>query len=114
MLFTSVPAEAFASTGGTEGNTSTNRETPVSQSADEGMAGTVESAPAMSDETATPLAEDPSLRSETVKHFINDDGTYTAVNYFVPVHYQKEGSSQWREIDNTEMVKLFCNIKQEA
>lgn len=47
------------------------------------------------------LGEDKSLREETVKHFLNSDGSYTAVNYFEPVHYQEESGGEWIDIDNT-------------
>ena len=38
-------------------------------------------------------------RSEYEKHFSLSDGTYTAVVYPYPVHYEKNGA--WQEIDNT-------------
>lgn len=99
MLVTSMPASAFASAESTDAE-NTAQETAAS-AAEAGMYGTAEFAEDAEETAAEPLAEDPSLRGETVKHFINDDGSYTAVNYFVPVHYRKEGSSAWTEIDNT-------------
>lgn len=39
------------------------------------------------------------LREESVKHFLCDDGSYIAVSYAEPVHYEKNG--EWLEIDNT-------------
>ncbi|MCL2023854.1 MAG: hypothetical protein FWG82_05725, partial [Oscillospiraceae bacterium] len=40
-----------------------------------------------------------SLRGEFEKHFLNEDGTYTAVSYADAVHYDNQG--EWSEIDNT-------------
>ena len=37
------------------------------------------------------VAEDTSLREETVKHFKKSDGTMVAVDYGMPVHYQEDG-----------------------
>ncbi|MCL2508150.1 MAG: hypothetical protein FWF05_03120, partial [Oscillospiraceae bacterium] len=39
------------------------------------------------------------LREEFVKHFKFDDGSYTAVVYNEPVHYEDGG--EWKEVDNT-------------
>lgn len=39
------------------------------------------------------------LREESVKHFLCEDGSYIAVSYAEPVHYEKNG--EWLEIDNT-------------
>ena len=47
------------------------------------------------------LAEEETLREENVKHFINSDGSYTAISYSNPVHYKEEGKDEWIEIDNT-------------
>ncbi len=41
-----------------------------------------------------------SLREETVKQFRMSDGSYVAVQYDTPVHYQ-DGDGQWQDIDNT-------------
>ena len=38
-------------------------------------------------------------REETVKHFRLEDGSYTAVQYDVPVHYMDE-DGEWQNIDN--------------
>lgn len=46
------------------------------------------------------LREDISKRGEYEKHFLNDDGGFTAVSYHEPVHYQK-ADGRWGEIDNT-------------
>ena len=43
--------------------------------------------------------EIPELRGEYEKHFSLSDGTYSAVVYPYPVHYDSNGT--WREIDNT-------------
>ena len=39
------------------------------------------------------------LREESVKHFLCEDGSYMAVSYAEPVHYEENG--EWKEIDNT-------------
>ncbi len=39
------------------------------------------------------------LREKSVKHFLCEDGSYIAVSYAEPVHYEKNG--EWLEIDNT-------------
>ncbi len=39
------------------------------------------------------------LRSVYEKHYLNDDGTVTAVIHSMPIHYYENG--QWLEIDNT-------------
>lgn len=39
-------------------------------------------------------------REEFVKHFKLDDGSYTAVQYDVPIHYLDE-NAKWQDIDNT-------------
>ncbi|MBQ2445135.1 MAG: hypothetical protein II272_01710, partial [Oscillospiraceae bacterium] len=44
------------------------------------------------------LFEEESLREESVKHFRMDDGSYIAVQYGTPVHYEENG--QWVEYDN--------------
>ena len=49
---------------------------------------------------ATILFEEESLREESVKHFRLDDGSYIAVQYDTPVHYQDE-NGQWKDYDNT-------------
>ncbi len=43
--------------------------------------------------------EETSLRNENSKHFLLSDGTYVAVAYDMPVHYEK--GDNWVEIDNT-------------
>ena len=46
------------------------------------------------------------LRSEYEKHYRLTDGSYMAVQYQVPVHYEDDG--QWVDIDNTlEAVTMF-------
>ena len=45
------------------------------------------------------LDEDVSLREENVKHFRMTDGSYTAVQYSSPVHYQTDENT-WEEYDN--------------
>lgn len=53
------------------------------------------------DTDKTIIAEDENKREADVKHFLNTDGTYTAVRYSQPVHYKQAGSDQWIDIDNT-------------
>ena len=45
------------------------------------------------------LEEDVSLREESVKHFLMNDGTMTAVQYGEPVHFKQ--NDKWKDIDNT-------------
>lgn len=50
--------------------------------------------------------EVPELRNEYEKHYRLTDGSYMAVQYQVPVHYENGG--QWEDIDNTlEPVTMF-------
>ena len=39
-------------------------------------------------------------REETVKHFRTEDGSFTAVQYGIPVH-EKDENGEWQDIDNT-------------
>ena len=39
-------------------------------------------------------------REETVKHFRTEDGSFTAVQYNMPVH-EKDENGEWQDIDNT-------------
>lgn len=43
--------------------------------------------------------EDVSKREKNVKHFLNEDGSYTAVMYDEPIHYKN--GDVWAEIDNS-------------
>lgn len=45
------------------------------------------------------LEENIELRDEHTKHFRQSDGSYIAVSYIEPIHYEKNG--EWLEIDNT-------------
>ena len=47
------------------------------------------------------LGEDEALRSADTKHFYRADGSYTAVKYAAPVHYQPTADAQWEDIDNS-------------
>ena len=47
-----------------------------------------------------PVVEVYDLRTEKVKHFRLEDGTYIAAQYEVPVHYLDE-NGKWTDIDNT-------------
>ena len=42
----------------------------------------------------------PMRREENMKYFLMSDGTYTAAQYGVPVHYKDE-NNHWQDIDNT-------------
>ena len=55
---------------------------------------------AQSSELLKDIVEIVGLREENVKHFKMEDGTYTAVQYDVPIHYLDE-YGVWRDIDNT-------------
>ncbi|MCL2106995.1 MAG: DNRLRE domain-containing protein, partial [Oscillospiraceae bacterium] len=46
------------------------------------------------------LGEMEELREENVKHFRNDNNSYTAVMYAGPVHFQGQDGA-WQDIDNT-------------
>ena len=50
--------------------------------------------------SAEVLFEETSLREENVKHFRMDDGSYIAVSFGLPVHYQDE-NGEWVDYDNT-------------
>lgn len=47
------------------------------------------------------IGEVKELREEDTKHFMNTDGSFTAVKYSVPVHFKDSDDSQWLDIDNT-------------
>ena len=49
----------------------------------------------------TPVSEDCTLREEFVKHFRNNDGSYTATMYSLPVHYKDDVTGEWKDIDNS-------------
>ena len=54
-------------------------------------------------ETADPvtiIGEAEHLRTETEKHFRLSDGSFIAVNYGGPVHYE-DSNGEWQDIDNT-------------
>ncbi|MDD5902214.1 MAG: hypothetical protein PUC58_02485 [Oscillospiraceae bacterium] len=50
---------------------------------------------------ATVIGEVEGKREEDVKHFLNSDGSYTAVKYAEPVHYRQTDEAEWEDIDNT-------------
>ena len=69
----------------------------------QGIAATAESTSGMiSDEQpeVSVLGEVESLREEDTKHFRLSDGSFVAVSYGMPVHYQNE-NGEWQDIDNT-------------
>ena len=49
---------------------------------------------------ATIVGEEVFLRTETEKHFRLSDGSFLAVSYGMPVHYQDDTGS-WQDIDNS-------------
>ena len=55
---------------------------------------------ASSPEPAEMVGEVASLRTEDGKHFRLSDGSFLAVSYGTPVHFQDE-DGQWQDIDNT-------------
>lgn len=52
------------------------------------------------------LSEVTDLREEKVKHFFNHDGSFSAVSYLDPVHFELNG--KYEDIDNT----LMSSVKQ--
>ena len=50
---------------------------------------------------ATVIGEVEGKREEDVKHFLNSDGSFTAVKYAEPVHYRQTIDAEWVDIDNT-------------
>ena len=54
------------------------------------------------DETACVIGEMDKLREEAVKHFRMSDGSFLAVQYDGPVHYQ-DTDGEWQNIDNTQV-----------
>ena len=54
------------------------------------------------DETACVIGEMDELREEAVKHFRMSDGSFLAVQYDGPVHYQ-DTDGEWQDIDNTQV-----------
>lgn len=53
----------------------------------------------LKNETPIFVSEVDTLRDEYTKHFRCEDGTFVAVVYNTPVHYQENG--KWKDIDNT-------------
>ncbi|MBQ9960720.1 MAG: hypothetical protein IJP00_02320, partial [Firmicutes bacterium] len=81
LVVTAVPVYAFADDAVTGTGTATTSDTSVAET--------------------EVLAEIESLRDETTKHFLNSDGSFTAIEYMTPVHFKEKGSDEWTEIDNT-------------
>ena len=48
----------------------------------------------------TVVGEVEELREEDVKHFVNSDGSYTAVKYAEPVHFKETADGKWQDINN--------------
>ena len=55
---------------------------------------------------ATVIGEVEGKREEDVKHFLNSDGSFTAVKYAEPVHYRQTDEAEWVDIDNTLSMHL--------
>ena len=86
MLVQIFPASVFA----TENETAENE--AIEESND--IEALAEERPETAEETlasAQILFEEESLREESVKHFRLNDGTYIAVDYGTPVHYEDDG-----------------------
>ena len=116
LMIQMLPAEALANeppgSGASETtNTSGTTETPGSMGIDENIGniqntenietiGTIHTSDfADPDVNVQILGEMEELRSENEKHFRLEDGSYLAVSYGLPVHYQGEDGT-WQEIDN--------------
>lgn len=61
----------------------------------------------------TGFSEVTSLREENVKHFSLGNGTYQAVVYGHPVHYQDENGT-WQDIENTLTLQTVNGTRQYA
>ena len=57
------------------------------------------------------VGEVESLREESTKHFRLSDGSFIAVSYGMPVHYEDENGI-WQDIDNTLMTNSSSNTYQ--
>ena len=65
------------------------------------IAETTDASAEAADSSAEILGEDESLRSADTKHFYRADGSYMAVKYATPVHYQTSADAPWKDIDNS-------------
>ena len=65
---------------------------------------------AQSAEISPIIGEVEELRDENTKHFICEDGSYVAVMYADPVHYEDNGA--WKDIDNA--LKLSEKVRSAA
>ena len=61
----------------------------------------------------TVLGEVEELREEDTKHFRLSDGSFVAVSYGLPVHYEDE-DGQWQDIDNSLSLEASTNTYQLA
>lgn len=98
MLFELMPANVFAVLNEEEDYPPPAQQEEVPNdppSMDESEEPEVSEAP-----EAAVLGEMTELREENIKHFRMDDGTYTAVTYDQPVHYE-DADRKWQDIDNT-------------
>ena len=94
MLIQMLPPQAFA----------------LSSSEDSVIATATE---AESQPVVTVLGEVQELREEDTKHFRLSDGSYVAVSYGLPVHYEDE-DGQWQDIDNSLSLEASTNTYQLA
>ena len=104
MLTQILPAAVFATEE--EGayaekeTAASEAETTAEETADTLEESAAQAADALADAPVEVLFEEASLREETVKQFRMSDGSYVAVQYDTPVHYQ-DGDGAWQDIDNT-------------
>ena len=89
LIFYAVPANVYAELIETVESAldNTSEETIVEEVAEE-------------IETKKAVFEVTDRREETVKHFRTEDGSFTAVQYGIPVH-EKDENGEWQDIDNT-------------
>ena len=89
LIFYAVPANVYAELIETV-------ESALDNASEETIAEEVEE----ETETKKAVFEVTDRREETVKHFRTEDGSFTAVQYGIPVH-EKDENGEWQDIDNT-------------
>lgn len=92
LLIQMIPPQAFA----------------LSSNEDSVVASVTESEP---QPVVTVLGEVEELREEDTKHFRLSDGSFVAVSYGLPVHYEDE-DGQWQDIDNSLSLEASTNTYQ--
>ena len=65
----------------------------------EALTGDLPASPSIEEAPVRILEEAPQLRDAYSKNFINEGGSFTAVRYSEPVHYQEQGA--WQPVDYT-------------